>query len=102
MPSDCPVGRQAHVFTCSRCGKRQCFFGPSRAESRQLLNYAGWWSKRVVGRSKYRDDKDLCPGCVKWAERFIDRTPMTAEEQRRGREIASEFGLLTKDSKDGD
>lgn len=91
-----------HVFTCSRCGKQGTFSGKARAESRQLLNTAGWWSKRVSGRSKDRGDEagleDLCPDCVKWVEGLQEQQrPLTPEEIKRGLEIAEEFHLLKKD-----
>ena len=92
MSSNIPV---SHVFTCSRCRNQDTFFGASRAESRQLLNETGWWSKRASGRTKDRGGEagmeDLCPECVKWVESLIaQQRPPTPKEIARGLNIAAE------------
>ncbi len=74
-----------HAFICDRCLTTQTVVAESRATGRDDLHADGWWGKGPA---------DLCPECVRWAKRFVNREPLTDAEQRRGLELAAEYGLL--------
>lgn len=56
------------TLTCSRCGRRNVFFGRSVDEAIASIDSSGWID-RQGGQGA---DKDTCDDCVTWEQQKVD------------------------------